>query len=283
MFSKISYTWALMGASWDVLRRTKGLVIFPLLSGICCLAVIASFLVPLGMNGGWRPPQGHAPIDQKVIYYVTLFAFYFCNYAVITFFNVAVVAGAAARMTGGEPTIGSCFNEAVKRIHLILGWAAVSATVGLVLRVIEERSPKFGQFIAALLGTAWTFASFLVVPALVIDDLGPIAALKQSGRLLRKTWGEHLGGNFSFGLIFFLMGLPLWALAGFGLYAIMTMPSPELGVACVALGLFGGIALALVQSTLHAIFQTAVYLYSKGVHENGFPADLMCDALRGKQ
>src|SRR5436305_14944272 len=175
MFSKISYTWALMGASWDVLRRTKGLVIFPLLSGVCCLAVIASFVVPLAMNGGWRPPQGNAPIDQQVIYYVTLFAFYFCNYAVITFFNVAVVAGAAARMTGGEPTIGSCFNEAVKRIHLILGWALVSATVGIVLRVIEERLPKVGAIITAVLGTAWTIIRFLVVPALVTDNLGPIA------------------------------------------------------------------------------------------------------------
>jgi hypothetical protein len=37
-----------------------------------------------------------------------------------------------------------------------------------------------------------------------------------------------------------------------------------------------------VQSTLAAIFQAAVYLYTKGVHDHGFPADLMSQAIRVK-
>jgi Family of unknown function (DUF6159) len=283
MFTKLSYTWALMRASWEVLRCTKGLVVFPLLSGLCCLAVVASFIVPLAITGAWQPPQGNAPPEQKVLYYVMLFAFYFCNYAVITFFNAAVISGAVARMTGGEPTVASCLGEAAKRIHLILGWALVSATVGLILRLIEDRSPKIGQFVAGLLGAAWALVSFLVVPALVVDNMGPIAALKQSGKLLRKSWGEQLAGNFSFGLIFFLMMLPSLALVGLGVYLLGTSHNVPLAIACIGLGVVSLIALALVQSTLQAIFQAALYLYTKGVHENGFPAELMCDALRPKE
>jgi len=63
-------------------------------------------------------------------------------------------------------------------------------------------------------------------------------------------------------------------------------PTPHnvpLAVACIGLGVISLIALALVQSTLQAIFQAALYLYTKGVHENGFPAELMCDALRPKE
>ena len=283
MFTKLSYTWALMRASWEVLRRTKALVVFPLLSGVCCLLVIASFVVPLALTGAWQPPQRNAPPEQQVLYYAILFAFYFCNYAVITFFNAAVISGAVARMTGSEPTVGSCLGEAGKRIHLILGWALVSATVGLVLRLIEDRSPRIGQFVAGLLGAAWALVSFLVVPALVIDNMGPIAALKQSGKLLRKSWGEQLVGNFSFGLIFFLMMIPSIALIGVGAYLFSTTHDVPLAVACIGFGVVSLIGLALVQSTLQAIFQAALYLYAKGVHENGFPADLLSDALRPKE
>ncbi len=282
MFAKISYTWSLMGASWDVVRRTKGLLLFPLLSGVCCLAVAASFAIPMFLNDAWHPPQRGAPPQQQIIYYGTLFIFYFCNYTVITYFNVAVVAGAVSRMIGGEPTIGFCFREANRRIHLILGWAAVSATVGLILRIIEDRSPKIGQFVAGLLGVAWALASFLVVPALVVDNVGPITALKESGKLLRKTWGEQIVGNFSFGLVFFFLSLPSFLVIGFSFYALVAMHSMILGGACIALGVLYLIGLGLVQSTLQAVFQAAVFMHARGIVEHGFPEELVRGAISVK-
>ncbi len=281
MFDRLSYTWSLMGASYNVLKRTKGLLIFPFLSGICCIGIIASFAIPLVATGNWKPPQAGEPADRQVFYYLTLFTVYFLGYTVITFFNVAVVAGAAARMTGGEPTVGSCLGEAAKRIHLIVGWALVSATVGIVLRLIEDRSPKIGQFVTALLGAAWTIASFLVVPALVIDNMGPITALKESTKMLRKTWGDQIVGNFGFGIIFFLLALPVFALIFLGVYEL-SVHQVALGGACLTLAIVAFISLSLVQATLQTIFQTALYLYTKGVHENGFPAELMAGALRAK-
>jgi hypothetical protein len=282
MFAKLHYTWSVMGASWDVLRRTKGLLVFPVLSSICCGLVAASFIIPMAMTGGWQPPAGNAAAQQKVVYYATLFAFYFCNYTVITFFNVAVVAGAISRMTGGEPTIGGCFAEATKRLHLILGWAALSATVGVVLRIIEDRSPKIGQFVAGLLGVAWALASFLVVPVLVVENKGPIAALMESGRLLRKTWGEQVVGNFSFGLVFMLLMLPGAAIFGLGLVAIAAWQMTWLGVACISIAVVYVIGLALVQSTLQVVFQAAVFMYAQGNTDHGFPPSLMHDIIVAK-
>ena len=51
MFAKISYTWALMRASWDVLKKDKTLLLFPMLSGICCVVVLISFAVPIFIAG----------------------------------------------------------------------------------------------------------------------------------------------------------------------------------------------------------------------------------------
>src|SRR5580692_7200179 len=101
---KITRTWSLMSACWQVLLQEKSLLVFPLLSGICCLFVMASFAVPLFISGAWRPPGHDAELARQIIYVVVLFAFYFCNYFVVVFFNAATVACAAQRLTGGNPT-----------------------------------------------------------------------------------------------------------------------------------------------------------------------------------
>ena len=44
---KFARSWELMKASAGVLRSDKSLLVFPLLSGICSLVVMASFLIPV--------------------------------------------------------------------------------------------------------------------------------------------------------------------------------------------------------------------------------------------
>ena len=115
-----------------------------------------------------------------------------------------------------------------------------------MLRIIEDRSPKVGQFVAGLLGLAWALASFLVIPVLVVENKGPFAALTESSRLLlRKTWGDQLVGNFGFGLLGFLLSLPALVLLGVGVMALGAGHSVPLGVACIALGIIGLIGVCL--------------------------------------
>ena len=69
-FGNISQTWELMGQSWDVLKQDKELLIFPLVSGLYCLLVIASFAIPSIMSDSWMPPaaeQEGLPADLPVI------------------------------------------------------------------------------------------------------------------------------------------------------------------------------------------------------------------------
>jgi hypothetical protein len=281
MFAKLSYTWELMGASWDVLKRDKKLVVFPLMSGICCLIVLASFAVPFIAGGHWKQLDSHQKLTQaqQVMYWATLFLFYFANYFVITFFNSAIIACAIARMAGGEPTVSGGFREAMARIHLIAGWALLAATVGLVLRIVEERSSKAGAFVASILGAVWTVMTFLVVPVIVMENLGPIAALKQSSSLLKKTWGEQLVGNSAFGLLFFLLNLPGVAIIVFGVMAIGG--NAMLGGVLIGVGVLYMIALALIHSALTSIYQAAIYMYTQGITDDaqGFPVKLLKGAM----
>jgi hypothetical protein len=273
---KFSHTWSLMGASWDVLRQDKEILIFPLISVVCCLLVMASFAVPMILTGAWRVPGGEATTAGAVEYYGILFLFYFCTYFVIVFFNSAMIACAVIRMEGGDPTVGDGFRAAFSRIALIAGWALVSATVGVVLRIIEDRSKWVGRIVAGLLGIAWGVVSFLVVPILVVEKKRPITAVKESAALLKKTWGEQIIGNFSFGLVFFLLSIPAFVVIFLG---VLTA-SPAAIIACVGLGVLYIVLLALIQSALQAIFQAAVYLYARdGRTPPGFDSRLLMDSM----
>src|SRR5439155_7447613 len=276
LMNKIHRTWSLMSACWKILKKDKEMLVFPLISGLACLVLLASFAIPIYFTGAWEPPKSGADSSRQMMYYGTLFLFYVCNYFVVIFFNCAIVACATIRMGGGDPTVAEGFRAAASRLAVIFGWALVSATVGLVLRIIEDRSEKVGRFVAGLLGMAWTLVSFLVIPILVVENKGPLVALKESTQMLRKTWGEQLVGNFSFGLLFFLLGIPAYALVVLGIVS----GSQAVALISIALAVLYVIALALVQSALQAIFQAAVYLYARnGQVPEGFQEEFLSGAM----
>ena len=267
-FGRIAYTWHAMGSSWEVLKRNKKLMLFPLFSGIACLVILISFLVPIFLANAWMPPAQNAPPADQIVYYGTLFLFYFCNYFVITFFNSAVVGAAVQELSGHSPTFGSSMRSATNRLPQILGWSLASATVGLILRAIE-----------GLLGAAWTMTTFLVVPVIVVEGKGPIDAFKSSASLLRKTWGEQLTGNFGFGLIFFLLAIPAVIVLVLG----FAVGGPIGGIIAVALAVIYMIVLSLIQSTLQGIFQAVVYLYAaRGETPDEFDASMLRGAMVAK-
>ncbi|HCS52827.1 MAG TPA: hypothetical protein DIW81_14750, partial [Planctomycetaceae bacterium] len=160
MFQRLSNGWSLAKQSWRVLMLDKELLVFPVVSGFCCLLVLASFIVPLFATGYVDVVLNDGQISQEEsqdpIAYIILFAFYFVNYFVIVFFNSALVACAIIRFKGGDPTVADGFRASMNRLPQIAGWAFLSATVGVILKVIESRSEKVGQIVAGLLGAAWS-------------------------------------------------------------------------------------------------------------------------------
>src|SRR5947209_5448722 len=187
MFDRMSNSFALAKSSWHVLLTNKKLLIFPFLSGLCCLLVMASFIVPVVIaanNGAFNNVQNNGGQPPIWVYPVS-FAFYFCNYFVIIFFNAALVSCALMRFNGEEATLGDGLRAAGSRLPQILAWALVSATVGLILKLIESANERVGQFVSAILGTAWTVITYFVVPVLVVEQVGPFAAIGRSLSILR--------------------------------------------------------------------------------------------------
>ena len=172
--------------------------------------------------------------------------------------------------------MGDGLHAASARLFEIAGWALVSASVGVLLRLIQERSRPVGRIAAGLLGTAWGLAGYLVIPILVNERKGPMEAFRESARLLKKIWGEELIGGFSFGLVFFVLSLPAVALVCGGMAIGPGVPA----LALFALALFYLVSLAVVQAALLGIFQAALYQYArKGEAPRGFERDVLNEAI----
>lgn len=280
MFERFSRSWGLIKASAGVLAKDKELLVFPLLSAICTLVVAGAFLLPafgLGALDGLR--EG----GMSVAAYAFAFLFYLVQYFVIFFFNSALVGAAMIRLEGGDPTVRDGLRIAGSKVVPILGYAAIAATVGMVLRAIQERAGFLGRIVAGLIGVAWTLASFLVVPVLVSRDIGPVDAVKESALLLKKTWGENLIGQGGVGLVFGLVFFALVVVGGAGIIGAATTGNGVLIGLMVALLIVALLVAALVQAALSGIYSAALYRYAVGAGDSeGFNAQLLGQAFRTK-
>src|SRR4051812_14453449 len=263
-FDRLSTGWTTAGACVDVLKRDKKLIVFPLLSGISCLIVLASFAIPLAVA---KPKFIEAFMDEgadvhrtPVWFWAVLFAFYFVNYFVIYFFNSALVYCALSHFRGEPASADDGLRAAVRRLPELLVWSLVSATVGLVLRLIENANDKVGAIVSALLGAAWSVTTYFVVPVLVVEGVGPMTAIQRSWKVLSKTWGESIGGHAGVGWALLPFWLLVFVLALLGAFAMTK--SVALGVVLLVTAVLGMLVIGLIDATLKGILLGALYLYA---------------------
>jgi len=278
--SRLSNSWKMMKASATVLRLDPELLVFPFLSGIAAILVTATFVVPFALIGeGFGALEN---LDGEIGYlgYVVGFVYYLVLYSLIFFFNTALVGATMIRLDGGNPTLSDGLNIAFKRLGSILEYAAIAATVGMILRALEERAGFIGRIVIGLIGLSWTLTTYLTVPVLVTKDVGAIDAVKESATVFKRTWGEQVVANIGIGFLTFLAFL-LLALMAVPLI-LLTSSIGEVAVAPVVISLVGGfILLALVSSALKGIYSAALYRYATtGDPGEHFNRQMMEEAFR---
>jgi len=273
-----------MKASAEVLRSDKSLLMFPLASGICCLLVAASFLIPIiaaMVSVGHVAEHGHC---MSAGGYILLFLFYLAQYFVIIFFNTALAGAALARLRGEPASFGDGMAIARSRIVNIFGYALIAATVGLLLRALQERLGLIGRLVAGFLGLAWTVATFLVVPVLASQDVGPTEAISRSTELLKRTWGENLIGNAGLGVVFGLAMFIAVLLAACLVGGAVASQSITAIIAAIVIVVVGLTMLGLIQASLQGIYAAALYRYAEeGEAGQGFDQAMLEQAFRPKK
>lgn len=269
MFQTIGRTWELIKMSWAVLKKDRELVLFPVMSTVA-LVILAGLM--MGVGSGLGTVDRLADTGATEVDIALLAVTYFLLAFVVIYFNSALIGAAMIRLAGGDPTVRDGLRMANKRLPQILGWALISATVGLILQVLrsQSRDNMLGQIVLSLVGGVWAYLTYFVVPIVVAEGLGPFAAIRSSGSLFKRTWGEQVTSNIGFGILGFVAAL-IGALPAI-LVATVSLPvGIAVGVATV------GLALAIV-TALEGIFKAALYGY---VADGRVPEDFTRDSLAG--
>lgn len=279
--SKFSNSMELVKECVAVMRSDKELSAFPVISFLGVLLVTAAFAIPLYFGGLLDRLQADGgPVATD---YVILFFYYLVMYFVIIFCGSALIGAAMIRLRGGDPTLGDGFRAAGGRLGAILGYSAISATVGLLLGLLSSRGGTAGRVGSAVAQTGWNILTFLAMPILVMEGVGPIEAIKRSGKLLKKTWGEQLIGSGGIGLVFGLLMFVIILLGvAFGVLAAkvesVTVLVTVIGIVLLALALVG-----LVSATLTGIYRAALYSFAtSGEVGPFFKADVIKKAFSAK-
>lgn len=282
-----SRSWEITKLSFDVIKKDRELLLFPLLAAVFSILFMLSLLFPTIIFSFMK---GIGPESYGMFEYILLFITYLGLAFIATFFNVCVVYTTKKRFEGGNATFKESIGFAFSRVHLIFCWSLVSATVGLILRLIDGLAEKAGRsgeialnVLNSILGMVWSILTIFVVPAMVYHNLGPMGAIKKSVAVLKKTWGESLIRYYGLGMIQFLFIL---------LGIILTIPLLIIGV---GLGLYGIVSVIifivlyfliviLVFNVANTVFNTALFVYAdSGKVPKGYSKEILGNAFRKKK
>lgn len=265
----IRRSWALTRTCWALLCRDKTLLGYPVVSAAAmCAALWACVAVTSHYLPAWRawhgPPARMMAHPAWTIIGICV-PILFLGSLVAVFCNAALTGSVLAYLENGEFSSGHGLQMARRRLGRICGWAVVSAVVGLSLALLKGK--KKGADLPGVAGwlgeMTWSLATFLVMPVLVFEGCGPLAAVKRSASLLRKTWGEQVTFAVGMGTVMVAFMLPAGAIMALGLWA---MSAGWLSWA-VFVGIAGLLATYLIMTgvvfaCLEKVYRAALYSFA---------------------
>ena len=261
----VTNSYAVFRESFLILRKNKAMLTFPILSGIACVIAILSFVSPAILA-----------IDSLGLFsLLLLFVCYLFIYFICAFFSSAMIISASLRLKGGKPSVLDAIKIAGKNIGHILSWALFSATVGVVLELIDKIIGKRFDFLTSILGAVWSLATFFVIPVMVFENKTPLNAMKESAALFKKRWGETITGWVGIGLPMIL----LWLL-GLLLLAGATKILPDtIFLSLLSFFITYTVSLMILYNALNSIYVAALYHFATtGEVRGGYSAETIRNA-----
>lgn len=261
MFERMRQGWQLTKKSWGVVRSNPGLLRLPIFGGLLAFAALVVFAGP----GAYvlSRDQGSSSSAAKVGgVALVVVGTYLASFFVI-YFNVALAAAADQALRGERPDTKAAGRVARSRLGIIAAWAAVSAIVSAFFALLRDRAGFAGGLVAGIGGAIWGLITFMVIPVLAFERIGPFGAIKRSASLFRQRWGQQVTGNVVIGGVAGLVVM-VGVLAGIGGIALLAGGEAGLEVVGAALLLIGvvlGVAGAVFGGATRGVFGTALYRY----------------------
>ncbi|WP_457032135.1 DUF6159 family protein [Kitasatospora sp. P5_F3] len=233
--------------SFGVLRNNRRLLTFPLLSGAALALISGGVAVPTFLRDGAEPSASTFDVISLGVGYLLL-GF------TLTLSSAAMICAVNDVLRGEPARIGANYRRAARYWRRLLVWSLLNTTVLLLIRQLE-RIPVVGWIMNELFSAGWAVATYLALPAMMIDGLGVAEGTRQSARMLRETFSRQVYGS-------------LWIALPMGLSVVIGFVAFMLGVESNSVGpaVAGGLVAALLLmcalllgATVSGIFRTVLY------------------------
>lgn len=256
MFRRMRQGWELTKKSWGVVREHPTLIRLPFIGGLIAL-VVAIVIAGPGL-------LLTATDDDATVYggYALIAIGSYLASCVVIYYNVVLAGAANEALTGRPPDVQAAHAVARSRIGAIAGWAVIAAVVGLLINALRDRGGA-GRIVAMLGAAAWGFLTFLVIPVLALEGVGPIAAIKRSGALVRERWGQQVTGNVvigGFAAVAAMLGGVLAMVGGVLLFS--GVAGAVIGAVLIAIGILLAIGGGVLAGATRGVFGVALYHFS---------------------
>ncbi|HEY6471356.1 MAG TPA: DUF6159 family protein [Acidimicrobiales bacterium] len=244
---------AVLNASFRLLRQDRQMIWLPVMAtvtAVICFAVISG-------------PIAFALRHSTFGVFLALLCGSVVASAATVIFNVALVFAATDRIEGRTPTVSGALAQAWGRKGIIFQWALLAAVVGTAIRLLEERLGLLGRILGFAGGLAWVVATYLVIPVLAFEDVGPIEAIKRSSSMFKNRFGTVARSGLRFGVLFGAASIlaAIVLVVGIGLAAAGSA-TLVLGIVIAVLGFGALIGIAMYAGAAGIYMRTILYRFA---------------------
>jgi hypothetical protein len=251
--------WSFLKQAWQMAAKDKDLI-KPTIMALFAGFVVSLIFIPLMVGAGFLTGGNNSLVGQ-IILFVLGAVMIFIQYTVGYIFSAMTVYLIYGYLAEGDGVMSKAW-AVVKRDFLdLMSLAAASTAVNLVKNQIKGKGNSGGRnLLAGLIDTVWTEAAFLILPAMVIEDINLKDGLKRAGTIIKNNLLlvgiSTVGVKTVNGLIGFLLG-SLGIGLGFGVgFGIITITSTS------TFGLVSGIGLGVIIASIFIMLATVVTSYT---------------------
>jgi membrane-anchored glycerophosphoryl diester phosphodiesterase (GDPDase) len=282
--------WSFLKQAWQMAVKDKDLIkpsIMALFAGL----IVSIIFIPL-MIGAGLLTGGENSLFGQVAMFVLGAVMIFIQFMVGYIFSAMTVYLIYGYLAEGDGVMSKAW-AVVKRDFLDLASLAASSTlVNLVKNAVKGKGKSAGRnMLAGLIDTVWTEAAFLILPAMVIEDINLKDALKRAGAIIKNNLllvGISTVGvkavNGLIGFLLSILGIGLGFGAGFGIITVTNSSTfglvTGIGLGVLIAGIFIMFASVLTSYTATA-YHTCLYLWARDVEKaqaSGSPAQVPAPA-----
>lgn len=212
-------------------------------------------------------PDQYAGIAEYGLMFVGCVALYFVDYFSAGL-NTSLVAD---QVTTGNAAFGTALSRTFRASPSILVFAIVSAFFDLLEQIAHNNRGIVKDIILGILRTVWTTATYVMMPAMVLEGLGFVGSFKRSKDLMMNDPTQVGVGVVGLGLVTWLISVAAFAGANYFAFGIVARYSVPAGL---ALGLLIINVSWALSAYLKSTYYTCFYLWARECerHQQASPA-----------